>query len=72
MLRIWDIHIRVISDIAIPDLIKSGERGKYAKRYREGSNVVVIDSDLTAAFPNAKAVNDALREYLSERRRATL
>ena len=55
-----------------PDLIKSGERGQYAKRYREGSNVVVIDSDLTAAFPNAKAVNDALREYLSERRRATL
>jgi len=54
-----------------PELIKSGERGKYAKRYREGSNVVVIDPDLTAAFPNAKAVNDALREYLSERRRAT-
>jgi hypothetical protein len=54
-----------------PELIKSGERGKYTKRYRVGSNVVVIDPDLTAAFPNAKAVNDALREYLSERRRAT-
>jgi hypothetical protein len=53
------------------ELIKSGERGKYAKRYREGSNVVVIDPDLTAAFPNSKAVNDALREYLSERRRGT-
>ncbi len=53
------------------ELIRSGERGKYAKRYREGSNVVVIDPDLTTAFPNAKAVNDALREYLSERHRAT-
>lgn len=28
------------------ELIRSGERGKYAKRYREGSNVVVIDPDL--------------------------
>ena len=54
-----------------PELIKSGERGKYAKRYREGSNVVVIDPDLTIAFPNTKAVNDALREYLSQRGKAT-
>jgi hypothetical protein len=48
-----------------------GVRGKYIKRYPEGSNVVVIDPDLTAAFPNAKAVNDALREVLSRRERKT-
>jgi len=55
-----------------PDLIKSGARGKYAKRVREeGTNVVVIDPDLTGAFPNAKAVNDALRELLSRRERKT-
>lgn len=52
------------------DLAKLGKgvRGKYLKRYREGSNVVRIDPDLTDAFPNAKAVNDALRELLSRRR----
>ncbi|HZF30881.1 MAG TPA: hypothetical protein VE907_17325 [Gammaproteobacteria bacterium] len=54
------------------DLIKSGVRGKYAKRIRkEGANIVVIDPDLTDAFPNAKAVNDALRELLSRRERET-
>ena len=49
-----------------PELIKSGVRGKYAKQYREGTNVVVIEPDLARAFPNAKAVNDALRRYLTE------
>jgi hypothetical protein len=39
-----------------------GERGKYAARYAEGSNVVVLDPEVAAAFPNAKAVNDALRK----------
>jgi hypothetical protein len=37
-------------------------RGKYAARYAAGSNVVVLDPDVAAAFPNAKAVNDALRK----------
>jgi hypothetical protein len=46
-----------------------GVRGKYRRRYREGSNVVVIDPDLTGAFPNAKAVNDALREVLAKKTR---
>ena len=55
-----------------PDLIKSGVRGKYAKRVRtEGTNIVLIDPDLMDAFPNAKAVNDALRELLSRRERKT-
>jgi hypothetical protein len=52
------------------DLAKLGKgvRGKYFERYRDGSNVVAIDPDLTDAFPNSKAVNDALRELLSRRR----
>lgn len=49
------------------DIIRSGVRGKYAKRYREVSNVVVIDPDLSKAFPNADAVNQALREVLAKR-----
>ncbi len=38
-----------------------GARGKYAKRYHQGSNVVVLDADVAARFPNAEAVNQALR-----------
>ena len=49
------------------DVIRSGVRGKYAKRYREGSTVVVIDPDLSEALPNADAVNKALREVLAKR-----
>jgi hypothetical protein len=48
-----------------------GVRGKYYKRYQESTNVVVIDSDLHEVFPNTKAVNDALREVLKNRQRAT-
>jgi hypothetical protein len=47
------------------ELIKSGVRGKYAKRYREeGTNLVLIDPDLHKIFPDSEAVNKALREYL--------
>lgn len=53
------------------NLIKSGERGKYAKRYREGTNVVLIDPDLHELFPNSEAVNRALRDYVSKKRTAT-
>jgi hypothetical protein len=48
------------------DLIKSGERGKYAKRYREGTNVVLIDPDLHRLFPDSGSVNRALRKYAEE------
>ena len=52
------------------ELIRSGIRGKYARRLKEGSNVVVIDPDLSDAFPNSEAVNEALREYLASQERA--
>ena len=53
------------------DLAKLGKgvRGKYYKGFQENTNVVVIDPDLMEAFPNAKAVNDALREVLARRKR---
>jgi len=37
-------------------------RAKYADRLKEGSNVVVLDPDVAAVFPDSKAVNDALRK----------
>lgn len=39
-------------------------RGKYAERCRKASNVVVISPEVQKAFPNAQAVNDALRGLL--------
>jgi len=38
-----------------------GVRGKYAKRYAEGTNVVVLAPDVAEFFPDAEAVNAALR-----------
>jgi hypothetical protein len=38
-----------------------GVRGKYADRYRKGTNVVLLDPELAEAFPDSKSVNDALR-----------
>ena len=38
-----------------------GVRGKYAKRYAEGNNVIVLDPDVAEFFPDHDSVNDALR-----------
>lgn len=38
-----------------------GIRGKYAKRYAEGTNVVVIEPDIAKFFPDHNSVNQALR-----------
>ena len=45
-----------------------GERGKYAKRFAEGSNVVVLDPDVAKRFVNSESVNDALRSLFLRRR----
>ena len=50
--------------------MKGGVRGKYVERYREGTNLVLLDPDIAAAFPDAKAVNDALRSVLQEKHSA--
>ncbi|WP_417913491.1 hypothetical protein [Candidatus Electronema sp. JM] len=50
------------------ELIKSGQRGKYAQAYREGTNIVVIAPDLRKLFPDSDAVNRALRKYAEEHR----
>jgi hypothetical protein len=41
--------------------LKGRMRGKYVERYREGTNLVLLEPDVAAAFPDAKAVNEALR-----------
>ncbi len=51
-----------------------GMRGKYAHRYAEGTNVVVLDPDVAREFPNREVVNETLRAVaqivqIKERRR---
>ena len=38
-----------------------GVRGKYAKRYAEGANVVLLDPDVANVFKDAESVNETLR-----------
>jgi len=44
--------------------MKGGVRGKYAKRFRAGTNLILIDPELAKAFPTEAAVNGALRAIL--------
>jgi len=41
-----------------------GIRGKYAKRYAQGTNIVVLAPDVATTFKNSKAVNEALRAFM--------
>lgn len=48
-----------------PDMLNEydfsrGVRGKYAKRYAEGTNIVVLSPDVAAIFPDSESVNAAL------------
>lgn len=54
--------------------LTGGVRGKYAKRYREGVNLALLDPEVAEAFPTDTAVNEALRTVLratKAQRRAT-
>lgn len=55
------------SDLRPEHDFRGGARGKYAKRYREGTNIVVLDPDVAAEFKDSQAVNDALRAFLESR-----
>lgn len=44
-------------------------RGKYNKRYLEGTNVVVLEPDVAKRFKNSASVNQALRSYLKSGKR---
>jgi hypothetical protein len=44
--------------------LKGGVRGKYAKRFKEGTNLVLLSPDVAKYFPNDQAVNAALRSLV--------
>jgi len=49
--------------------LKGGVRGKYYQRATAGTTLVLLEPDVAAAFPDARAVNDALRSLLEIARR---
>ena len=49
-------------------LLRGGIRGKYAKRYHAGTNLVLLDPDVRKAFRNERAVNEALRLVIELRK----
>ena len=52
-------------------VLKGGVRGKYYRRYQEGTNLVLLEPEIAQAFPDAKSVNDALRLLLQLAKTAT-
>ena len=49
-------------------LLKTGIRGKYAQRFREGTNLVLLEPDIAKAFPNPEIVNEVLRLVMQLRK----
>ncbi|MFH1860114.1 MAG: hypothetical protein ABH870_03750 [bacterium] len=45
----------------LSQLLKGGVRGKYADRYKKGTNLVLLSPDVAKVFSDEKAVNEALR-----------
>jgi len=53
-----------------PDMLdeydfSKGIRGRYAKRYAAGTNIVAIDPDVAEYFPDHDTVNQSLRSLIS-------
>lgn len=48
--------------------IKGGVRGKYARRARGSTNIVLIEPEVSDAFPTERAVNEALKGVLNTTR----
>ena len=44
--------------------LKGGMRGKYAKRFHQGTNLVLLSPDIAKYFPNEQAVNAALKSLV--------
>lgn len=58
--------IKIQSD---PDMLdeydfSKGVRGKYAERFAEGSNIIVLSPDVAEVFPDSESVNEALRALI--------
>ncbi|HUG67006.1 MAG TPA: hypothetical protein VMM76_04610 [Pirellulaceae bacterium] len=57
---------KAVKKTSEPDMLdeydfSKGVRRKYAKRYAEGNNIVVLAPDVAEFFPESESVNTALR-----------
>jgi len=48
--------------------LRSGVRGKYVERMKQGTNLVLLEPDVAAAFPDDRSVNQALRVLIEAAR----
>ena len=44
--------------------LKGGVRGKYAKRFQKGTNLILLSPDVAKYFPDEQSVNAALRSLV--------
>jgi len=56
------------SEYDLAALLKEGVKGKYAKRYKQGTNLVLLSPDVARGFPTDEAVNEALRLVMQLKR----
>ena len=56
------------SEYDLAALLKEGVKGKYAKRYEQGTNLVLLSPDVARGFPTDEAVNEALRLVMQLKR----
>jgi hypothetical protein len=56
-----EINDELRPEYDLKSLLKDGVRGKYTQTYRAGTNLVLLEQDVAKAFPDEKAVNEALR-----------
>jgi hypothetical protein len=56
------------SEYDLSALLKKGVRGKYAKRYSQGTNLVLLSPDVAKSFPTDEIVNEALRLVMQLRK----
>lgn len=60
---------KATSPLEDPDMLpeysfSGGVRGKYARTFKEGTNVVALEPDVYAVFPDSESVNEALRALI--------
>lgn len=58
--------VKATEDAEMPPEIdfSGGERGRYAKRFARGTNLILLEPDVADAFPDSESVNAALRIVL--------
>ncbi|MGI8669600.1 MAG: hypothetical protein ACR2J3_07070 [Aridibacter sp.] len=51
--------------------LKGKVRGKYVERYRQGTNLVLLEPEVAEAFPDSDSVNNALKMLIKEAKNQT-